>query len=90
MDTGVGDFCSLMKNLKSPFFLVRYWIDAFKEKAPQFIHKCPFVGLHESKNFTFPKEYTQMIPAGKFMAINNYYDGEEELFSGILKTEFFD
>lgn len=85
-DTGIGDFCALMKNTKSKLFVVKILVDGFKKTAPQFIHQCPYVGLHEARNFSFPRQYLQLIPEGKYMNIFTFYDGDEEISSGIVKA----
>jgi hypothetical protein len=57
------------------------WVwKVLKAAAPDFFHKCPYVGLHSITNMTALKQYLTFAPIGTFRGKLSVTDGDNFLY----------
>jgi hypothetical protein len=59
---------------------VKIFMKMAKEMFPNYFHKCPYVGLHTTTNFTVEKKYITFAPTGTYKVFGNVTDGKKDLF----------
>lgn len=52
-----------------------------KKYAPEFFHRCPYVGLHVGVNVALSKETLTFYPIGTFRIKATFTDGVYDIFS---------
>jgi hypothetical protein len=60
------NWCSLVSgNAKLPF-LLKFFIENMKKHASEYIHKCPYSGLHESGKVSLSRQFVLIFPNGEY------------------------
>jgi hypothetical protein len=67
------DWCKTNSGTSGLFSLQKMIIKLVENSASEFIHECPYQGIH-SANFNVSKEYLQLIPLGDFRIIASLSD----------------
>lgn len=62
----IVDWCKLMDGGSNNNALIRMFISSVKSYAPEFIHNCPYSGVHAIHNTTFLKNLVGVLPKGEF------------------------
>jgi hypothetical protein len=65
-------------------------LEAMKQAVPQFIHKCPYVGIVAGKNLKLIRQFTTMHPSGVFKLNLTMTDGENDLLRILYDYELKD
>lgn len=64
----------------------RMFLSMVKSTGPEFIHKCPFVGVHSAMNKTYFKALVHFLPTGLFRFSYTVDSFDEKLL--VLKIDF--
>lgn len=78
-------WCAAVANsqtIKNPF--VRNFMQESKRILPNFIRKCPLVGVMSMINFQMPQKLVTMLPVGTYIMKTMMYD---EIRTGQTKVE---
>lgn len=83
-DSKYLDMCAILaKKAKAPF-LIQIIIENAKQTAPMMIHACPYFGLHQAVNITFPRQLVAFYPNGEFKLTWSYTDGDKETANAVV------
>jgi hypothetical protein len=72
------DFCDLTSGRggkKNPMY--KMFFESTKKMAPDFFHKCPYVGVHAITNWKFARQMLLVHPTGNFRVVATTSDGNE-------------
>ena len=61
------EWCRLMNGEKNVNFLLKAFLQAYKQTNPSLFHKCPYKGVHGVNNFSMPKAMVTFLPIGLFL-----------------------
>jgi hypothetical protein len=79
------DFCQVVSGQgrkMSPISKIIF--DSYKKIAPEFLHACPYVGVHSIQNMTYSREFITFYPTGTFRTLCSVSDGENIFFKMIV------
>jgi hypothetical protein len=74
------DWCLLVAGKSKPNILIKISLEVMKKISPEFIHSCPYVGLHKLSNFSTPRQFLAFYASGVYKQKISLFDGQDKMF----------
>lgn len=84
------DWCQLMDGGTNTNFIIRMFVTSMKTYTPEFIHSCPYFGMHSIRNSTVIKKLVTVLPNGAFRFKVSMLDQNTEIFYLALEFTIFE
>jgi Protein of unknown function (DUF1091) len=75
------DWCSMVIGKAKINIFIKISMESMKKVSPNFFHRCPYQGLHEAMNISFPRQLMVIYPNGNFGLKFSMFDGVNKILS---------